>query len=175
MKRTFTLTDYLLNGLFLNCYFPFKYLPSPIGDILRYLIVKIFIKKIGKCRIYEGVTFWYPYRIQIGNNVSLNEFIYLSGYGGISIEDNVRVGTRATFISSDHIFNDKKTPIFQQGLQGAPIIIEEDVWIGANVTILKGVRIGKGSIIAAGSVVTSSVPEYSIYGGIPAKLIRIRE
>ena len=56
----------------------------------------------------------------------------------------------------------------------APVIIEDDVWTGANVTILKGVTIGRGSVIAAGAVVTKSFPHYSIIGGVPAKLIKMR-
>ena len=54
------------------------------------------------------------------------------------------------------------------------VIIENDVWVGANVTILKGVEIGEGSIVAAGSVVTKSVPPYSIVGGVPARVIKAR-
>lgn len=56
----------------------------------------------------------------------------------------------------------------------APVVIEDDVWCGANVTILKGVTIGRGSVIAAGAVVTQSFPPYSIIGGVPAKLIKMR-
>ena len=56
----------------------------------------------------------------------------------------------------------------------APVIIEDDVWCGANVTILKGVTIGRGSVVAAGSVVTKSCAPYSIIGGVPAKLIKMR-
>ena len=57
----------------------------------------------------------------------------------------------------------------------SPIIIEDDVWIGANSTILPGVKIGKGSIVAAGSVVTTDVPENNLYGGVPAKFLKHRE
>lgn len=56
----------------------------------------------------------------------------------------------------------------------APVVIEDDVWCGANVTILKGVTIGRGSVVAAGAVVTKSFPPYSIIGGVPAKLIKMR-
>lgn len=55
-----------------------------------------------------------------------------------------------------------------------PVVIEDDVWCGANVTILKGVTIGRGSVVAAGAVVTKSFPSYSIIGGVPAKLLRMR-
>lgn len=55
-----------------------------------------------------------------------------------------------------------------------PVIIEDDVWCGANVTILKGVTIGRGSVVAAGAVVTKSFPPYSIIGGVPAKLLKMR-
>lgn len=55
-----------------------------------------------------------------------------------------------------------------------PVVIEDDVWCGANVTILKGVTIGRGSVVAAGAVVTKSFPPYSIIGGVPAKLLRMR-
>lgn len=56
----------------------------------------------------------------------------------------------------------------------APVVIEDDVWCGANVTILKGVTIGRGSVVAAGAVVTKSFPPYSIIGGVPARLLKMR-
>lgn len=55
-----------------------------------------------------------------------------------------------------------------------PVVIEDDVWVGANVTILKGVTIGRGSVVAAGAVVTKSFPPYSVIGGVPARLLRMR-
>lgn len=58
--------------------------------------------------------------------------------------------------------------------QDSPVVIEDDVWCGANVTILKGVTIGRGSVVAAGSVVTKSCPPYSIVGGVPAKVLKMR-
>ena len=87
-------------------------------------------------------------------------------------------GTNPTIITGDHrsdvigkiiINSDEKLPE-----NDAPVIIEDDVWCGANVTILKGVTIGRGSVIAAGAVVTKSCPPYSIIGGIPAKVLKYR-
>jgi len=59
-------------------------------------------------------------------------------------------------------------------LRSSPVVIEDDVWVGHGATILKGVKIGKGAIVAAGAVVTRDVESYSIVGGVPAKLIRVR-
>ncbi|WP_264367794.1 DapH/DapD/GlmU-related protein [Paraglaciecola mesophila] len=65
--------------------------------------------------------------------------------------------------------------MIEQGIVTAPVIIKDNVWIGYGVTILKGVEIGEGSIVAAGSVVTKNIPPYSIAGGIPSKVIKMRK
>ncbi|HPL95325.1 MAG TPA: acyltransferase [bacterium] len=166
--------DYFRHGIFFNLYGLFKYLPSPLGDVLRYLIIKIFIKEIGRVRIYEGVTFWYPERIKIGDKVTLNEWVYLNGYGGLTIEDGVRIGERTSIITSDHTFEKKDIPIYQQAIIGSQVIIEKNVWIGCHVVILKGIRIGEGAVIAAGAVVTKDVPSFSVVAGVPAKIIKQR-
>ena len=142
---------------------------------MRYLLLKPFIKRMGRCRIAEGVTLWYPYRITIGNNVSLNEYVYLSGYGGIIIEDGVRIGVRSTFITSDHNFDRVDVHIKDQGLSTGRIHIKRNVWIGCNVTILKGVSIGEGAVLAAGAVVKDDIPDYAVAGGVPAKVLKYRE
>ena len=96
------------------------------------------------------------------------------------IGNNVGIGPNSTLITGDHridiigkflmeVTDAEKLPENDQ-----PIVIEDDVWTGANITILKGVTIGHGSVIAAGSVVTKSFPPYSIIGGVPAKLIKRR-
>lgn len=74
----------------------------------------------------------------------------------------------------DDVTDDDKDRIDKEGNCDQDVIIEEDVWCGANVTILKGVTIGRGCIIAAGAVVTHSIPPYSIAGGVPAKVIKKR-
>lgn len=97
-----------------------------------------------------------------------------------TIGKKVMFGPHPTIITGDHrtdiigkylidiTVKEKKTENDQ------PVVIEDDVWIGANVTILKGVTVGHGSVIAAGAVVTKSIPPYSIAGGIPAKVIKAR-
>ncbi len=172
--RGITQRDYILHFLYLPAYGVVKYLPSPIGDWLRWLVTRPFTASLGKVRIYEGVTFWYPYRIRIGQDVTLNEWVYLGGFGGLTIGSHVRIGHRTSVITSDHIYDDLTLPIHEQGLAHAEVAIEDNVWIGCNVTILKGVRIGEGAIIAAGAVVTRNVPAYAIFGGVPAKQIGTR-
>jgi acetyltransferase-like isoleucine patch superfamily enzyme len=166
--------DYLLHGLYVPIYGVMKYFPSPVGDWLRWLVTRCFAVRLGRVRIYEGVTLWYPYRIEIGDDVTLNEWVYLSGFGGLRIGNHVRIGHRTSIITSDHRHDDLSVPIHQQGLVAGEVVIEDNVWIGCNVTILKGVSIGRGAIVAAGAVVTRDVPPNAIFGGVPAKQIGLR-
>lgn len=168
------LFDYVYHGIYLTIYGLFKYIPSPIGDFFRKIIFKILLKKCAKARIYEGVTIWYPYRVKIGKNVTVNEFVYISGYGGVCIGNNVSIGHRTSIISSDHVIADKNKTIKQQGIVGKMTVIGNDVFIGCNVTILMGVSIGEGSVIGAGSVVTKDIPPYTVFAGNPAKEIKKR-
>lgn len=166
--------DYIIHGLFFALYFLVKFLPSPVGDTLRYLAAFPFVKSMGRVRIYEGTTFWFPYHLTIGNDVTLNEWVYLNAAGSITIGNDVRVGTGTAIITSDHVIDRRDVPIHVQGIDLAPVIVEDGVWIGANVTILKGVTIGKGAILAAGAVVRSDVPPYAIAGGVPARVLKMR-
>ena len=113
-------------------------------------------------------------KIILGKNCSVQPFCYLSGAGGIVIGDGVRIAPGVMIYSNGHNYQDKKVPIWQQGVSLEQVTIEDDVWIGSNCVILKGVKIGKGSVIAAGSVVNKNVPPQSIVGGVPAKLIKKR-
>jgi acetyltransferase-like isoleucine patch superfamily enzyme len=74
----------------------------------------------------------------------------------------------------NHNFDSSEIPIRLQDGQNESVVIEEDVWIGVRVTICPGVRIGRGSVIGAGSVVTRDIPEYSVAAGVPARVIRSR-
>lgn len=156
--------------IYLTFYGLFKYLPTPIGDILRAVCLKFFLKKLGTIWVREGVTIHFPENVFIGESV-VSEFVYMNGYGGIKIGDDVLIGTSSKFFSSDHIFEDISKPIWQQGLIKKPIVIGDDVYIGCNVTVLGGVTIGSGAVIGAGSIVTTDIPEYAIAVGIPAKII----
>ena len=92
----------------------------------------------------------------------------------MKIGDYVMIGPYCLFASVHHEFDDYKTPMIFQKPEIKPIVVEDDVWIGAKVTVLGGVTIGRSAIVAAGAVVTKDVESYSIVGGVPAKLIRYR-
>ena len=126
----------------------------------------------GKARIEDGCRISGQPKINIGNNFYLNANCHL--LGEVSIGDDVMIGPQTVFWGRDHGIA-MGTLMNKQPHISEPIIVHNDVWIGANVTILKGVTINSGSIIAAGAVVTKDVPSNSIVGGIPAKIISYRK
>jgi acetyltransferase-like isoleucine patch superfamily enzyme len=110
----------------------------------------------------------YGGNIQIGSQCSINPFCVLYGHGGLIIGNGVRIATHTVIVPGNHNFHDRDTPIHLQGSRGIGVAIADDVWVGASVTITDGVRIGCGSIVGAGAVVTKSIPEYEIWAGVPA-------
>jgi len=120
-----------------------------------------------------------PGNISIGSNVSFNYGVWIAANkdkkGGIVIGNNVLVGPYTIIHSGNHKFKNSSIPIYKQGFEFNTITIEDDVWIAANCTILSGVNLGKGCVVAAGSVVTKNVPEYCIVAGVPAKIIGERD
>jgi acetyltransferase-like isoleucine patch superfamily enzyme len=126
--------------------------------------------KIGApCFIDYGFRFFYPHNIQIGSFCSFGHFNRLWAFNKIIIGDRVQTAIGLTIVSGSH-----NTSNFESISDGQEVVLEGENWIGANVTILGGVTIGKGAIIAAGAVVVSDIPPYTIAGGVPAKVIKIR-
>ncbi len=120
--------------------------------------------------------------VQMGSNCSLQAGSILIGYGTrenpaglIRIGNNVRIAPFVQMIAANHRFSDVSRPIVEQGLEPAPIVIEDDVWIAGRVVITAGVTIGTGSVLAAGAVVIRDVPPFSLVGGVPARIIRSRK
>ena len=86
----------------------------------------------------------------------------------------MRIGSQINITTNNHVFKDRDLPIMEQGTTYAPVVIEDNVWIGVNVTILPGVTVGKGSVIGAGAVVTKDVEPFTVVGGVPAKKVKER-
>lgn len=112
--------------------------------------------------------------LKIGNNSNIGPYSYIGCSGYIEIGNNVMMSPRVSIYAENHVFDKVDIIMQSQGVEKQFVKIEDDCWIAANSTILAGVTIGKGSVIAAGSVVTKDVPPYSIVAGIPAKIIKKR-
>lgn len=133
--------------------------------------------KIGAhCWIEENVRIMtYGGNIEIGHHSSVNDFTVIRGGGGIKIGNNVRIGPHCVLSGISHRFDRTDIPISEQGPVRKPIIIEDDVWIGANSTVIDGVTVTTGVVVGAGSVVTRTIPPYTIVAGNPARVIRHRK
>ena len=115
----------------------------------------------------------------ISPDILANKYSYIGP--NCSIPPNVSIGKytmlapNVSILGGDHIFNNPNSPIIFSGRPEMPkTVIGEDVWIGASAIIMAGISIGNGAIIAAGSIVTKDIEAYSIYGGNPAKFIKMR-
>ena len=106
--------------------------------------------------------------IHIGENVFINSGCKMQDQGGIFIGDDVLIGHNACLLTLNHDFD----PENRADMHPEPVRIEDKAWLGSNVTVLPGVTIGEGAIVAAGAVVTKDVEANTIVGGVPAKLIK---
>ena len=110
----------------------------------------------------------------IGDDVGISQHAFIGARGKIQIGNNVIMGPYATIYAANHNFSDIHNLINNQGESRKGIIIEDDCWLGTGCKILDAVTIGKGSVIAAGCVVTKSIPPYSIVAGVPGRVLRMR-
>lgn len=113
--------------------------------------------------------------LEIGDNSNIGRYSYVGCSGFIKIGKNVMVSPRVSFFAENHNFEHTDRPMKEQGVTREPIVIEDDCWIASGSIVLAGVTIGKGSVVAAGSVVTKDIPAYSIVAGSPARIIRNRK
>ena len=108
--------------------------------------------------------------VTIGDHTRIG--IYCTVIGPVSIGNNVNLAQGITVTALNHNFEDTTRRIDEQGISTKPVVIGDDVWIGANAVILPGVTIGRHVVVAAGAVVTKDVPDNCIVGGVPAKVIK---
>lgn len=108
----------------------------------------------------------FPQQVNFGNGVFINHHLTMMAIGGIDVGNHVQIGPNVTLATDNHDLDNHDL------LRCKPIIIHDDVWIGANATVLPGVEIGEGAVIAAGAVVTKNVPAKSVVAGMPARVIK---
>lgn len=110
--------------------------------------------------------------IVIGRESLIGEFCIIRGTGGVRIGDRVYLSPMVNIYSNSHVFSDPDVCFIDQGITTQGVTIEDECWIGAMVTILDGVTVGRGSVVAAGAVVNRNVPPHSLVAGVPARVIR---
>ena len=119
-------------------------------------------------RLFPPVYTDFGKNIKIGKDVFVNSGCCFQDQGGVTLGDGCLVGHNVVFATLDH----DKCPSKRGDMTAAPIVVGKDVWIGAHATILKGVTIGDGAIVAAGAVVTRDVPPNTIAAGVPARVVK---
>lgn len=134
---------------------------------------KLILTKCGKSvNIEKGACF--PSSVELGDFSGIG--IRAQMNGKVIIGSNVMMGPDVCIYVRDHAFDRTDIPMNRQGFAPEkPVIIEDDVWIGARVIILPGVHIGTGAVIGAGAVVTKDVPNFAVVGGNPARILKMRK
>lgn len=138
--------------------------------ILRLLFCKILFNKIGS-HVYLGrnIDIRSPHKIKVGSNVVINKSVLLDGRRELEIGNNVDIAQDVRIWTLEHDIHSD-----MHECKGSKVTIEDYVWICSRATILPGVTIGKGAVVAAGAVVTHDVPPMTVVGGVPAKKIAER-
>ncbi len=156
-------------------YLPFSATPYAFGARrIRYHVCRHMLRSCGSnVNVEHGAYINSGKEIDVGNNsgIGLNAYIL----GPLIVGSNVMMGPGCTLLGTNHNFQRTDVPMITQGNRpSAPPIIEDDVWLGANVTVLPGRRIGTGSVIGAGAIVTHDIPPFAVASGNPAKVVRYR-
>ena len=169
------------------------WIPTPLGLALRLVCWRPLFASCGAVRFGTGLTLAGCRNMRLGGgvrlgrgcfvtasdghlelaeNVAVSPCVHLGADGGrIEIGAHTAIGPGTVIRAANHRFERQDMPIMRQGHQAGEIIIESDVWIGANCVITPDVRIGQGAVVGAGAVVTRNVAPFAIVGGVPARVI----
>lgn len=175
----------------------FGWIPTPLGTLLRNLAYRPFMKRLGAARIGTGVDFTAPGNMSLADGVRIGRHCILTAQNGelvmheraavsanvhlgaddgrIEIGPRTAIGTGTVLRAANHRVDRVDVPMMDQGHVPGEIVLDEDVWVGANCVIVAGVHVGKGAVVGAGAVVTKDVAPYAIVGGVPARVIGRRK
>lgn len=136
--------------------------------------LRALVSRLVGYRVDDGFRLFPPVYTDFGKNIKIGKDVFVNSgccfqdQGGVTLGDGCLVGHNVVFATLDH----DKRPGRRGDMTAAPIVVGKDVWIGAHATILKGVTIGDGAIVAAGAVVTRDVPPNTIAAGVPARVVK---
>lgn len=151
-------------------------MPFRIGVWMRARLLPAFLGAMGaNTTVHTGLRVTMPQKVRIGSHCHFGPDIFITGGGGVTIGDWVGFGPDVKVWSVNHRFEDPDTPWLLQGWESKPVFIEDDVWLAANVFVMPGVRIGRGAVVSAGSVVSKSVAPYAIVAGNPGRVVGWRK
>lgn len=137
-------------------------------------VARDLLSQITGQELHESVTLFPPFTTnfgkftKIGKDVFINHGCSFLDLGGITIEDHVLIGPQVKLVTENHPLD----PKLRRGMLAKPILIKKNAWIGAGAIVLPGVTIGENSVVAAGAVVSKDVPDNTVVGGIPAKILK---
>lgn len=172
MKRIRQIIGYLIYNFLIGWLPHYQMnLKWKIINIVRANVSKLIFINSGKNNDI-GRKIKFSMSISIGDSSGVGDYAYFQGK--VNIGSNVMIAPYCTFIAIDHRYSDDNKNIKNQGISEESIEIGNNVWIGAHVIILKGVKIGNGAVIGAGSVVTHDIPSNCVAAGNPAKTIKNR-
>lgn len=171
----------------------FGWIPTPLGLGLRLLCWRPLFAACGSVRFGSGLTLAGCRNIRLGRGVRIGRGCFITANDGcleladhvavspcahlgadggrIEIGAHTAIGPGTVIRAANHRFERQDLPIMRQGHQPGEIIVESDVWIGANCVVTPDVRIGQGAVVGAGAVVTRNVAPFAIVGGVPARVI----
>jgi acetyltransferase-like isoleucine patch superfamily enzyme len=159
--------------------FEYKYslirnIPGELGlQLRRCLLAKRFARAGSGLRVYPGVYFWNPQKMEVGDNVGIGVGSCIQASGGVRLGSNVSLGPGAKIWSANHDFRvARDRPLSELGYEFKEVVIGDNVWIGANAFIMPGVELKPGTVVTAGSVVgVKQYPERILLSGNPARAI----
>lgn len=138
-------------------------------NTIRLILLKLSGMKIGKAHLYNRFHIRQPNKIIVGDGTVIGHKVTLDGRFGLEIGKSVNISSEAMIWTMQHDYNDPKF-----GIKGGRVVIEDYAWISTRAIILPNIKIGKGSVVAAGSVVTKNIEPFTVVAGNPAKVIAQR-
>ena len=159
---------HFLSGLYHALINIVMWLPChPLRRLAAHLLMRRFPLSSS---VFRNVDLRSPYRISVGEHTNINKCAILDGRANLTIGNCVDIAQEAAIWTEQHDYND---PSYAPRLK--PVVIEDYVWVASRATILPGVTVGRGAVVACGAVVTKDVPPLAIVAGVPARIIGYRQ